>query len=96
MYVADAITTAKGGMTSHAAVVARGIGKPCVCGVKGMIVNEKEGYFTTSEGVKICKGEVISVDGSKGNIIWGETKLILPSFSDDFKNILKVIRSSLT
>lgn len=88
MHVSKGIITARGGMTSHAAVVARGMGRPCVCGVKGLIVNEKERYFITSGGYKIKQGEVITLDGSTGKIIVGDVKLIEPKFSEEFKTIL--------
>lgn len=88
MHVSKGIITARGGMTSHAAVVARGMGRPCVCGVKGLIVNEKERYFITSSGHKVKQGEVITLDGSTGKIIIGDVKLIEPKFSDEFKTIL--------
>jgi pyruvate,orthophosphate dikinase len=89
MHVAKGIITARGGMTSHAAVVARGMGRPCVCGVKGLTVNEKEKYFITSSGKKIHQGEVITLDGSTGKIIVGTVNLIEPQFSPEFETILK-------
>lgn len=89
MYVAKGVITARGGMTSHAAVVARGMGRPCVCGVKGLTVNEREKYFITSSGNKIHQGEVITLDGSTGKIIVGTVNLIEPQFSPEFETILK-------
>ena len=89
MHVAKGIITARGGMTSHAAVVARGMGRPCVCGVKGLTVNEKEQYFITSSGKKIHQGEVITLDGSTGKIMVGTVNLIEPQFSPEFETILK-------
>lgn len=89
MHLSEGILTARGGMTSHAAVVARGMGKPCVCGVKGLVVNEKQKLLTTSTGHKIKQGEKITIDGSTGHIIVGDVKLIQPKFSDEFKTILE-------
>lgn len=89
MHVAKGIITARGGMTSHAAVVARGMGRPCVCGVKGLTVKEKEKYFITSSGKKIHQGEIITLDGSTGKIIVGTVNLIEPQFSPEFETILK-------
>ncbi len=89
MHVAKGIITARGGMTSHAAVVARGMGRPCVCGVKGLTVNEKDKYFTTSDGQKIKQGDIITLDGSTGKIIVGMVKLIEPQFSPEFETILQ-------
>ncbi len=88
MHVSEGIITARGGMTSHAAVVARGMGKPCVCGVKGLVVNEKQKYFTTASGQKIKQGDIVTIDGSNGNIITGGVKLIQPEFSEEFKVML--------
>jgi pyruvate, orthophosphate dikinase len=88
MHLSEGIITARGGMTSHAAVVARGMGTPCVCGVKGLVVNEKEQFFTTATGHKVKQGDTITLDGGAGNIIIGEVDLIQPKFSDEFKTIL--------
>jgi pyruvate,orthophosphate dikinase len=89
MHLSEGILTARGGMTSHAAVVARGMGKPCVCGVKGLVVNEKAKHLTTSSGHKIKQGDPITIDGSTGKIISGDVKLIQPKFSKEFDTILK-------
>ncbi|MCF8494781.1 MAG: pyruvate, phosphate dikinase [Rickettsiaceae bacterium] len=89
MHVSVGIVTARGGMTSHAAVVARGMGKPCVCGINGLIVNEKQKIFTTSSGYQIAQGDTITIDGSTGKIIIGDVKLVEPGFSAEFNNILE-------
>lgn len=89
MHLAEGILTARGGMTSHAAVVARGMGKPCVCGVKGLVVNERQKLLTTANGHKIKQGDQITIDGSTGKIIIGHVQLIQPKFSDEFKTILE-------
>jgi len=89
MHVSDGILTARGGMTSHAAVVARGMGKPCVCGVKGLVVNEKQKMMTTSSGYTIKQGDTITIDGSTGQIIIGDVKLVEPKFSEEFNTILE-------
>jgi pyruvate,orthophosphate dikinase len=65
------------------------MGRPCVCGVKGLTVNEKEKYFITSSGKKIHQGEVITLDGSTGKIMVGTVNLIEPQFSPEFETILK-------
>lgn len=88
MHISKAIVTARGGMTSHAAVVARGMGCPCICGVNGLVVNEKEKFFTTRSGQKIKQGDVITVDGASGNILVGDVELVQPVFSDEFKTLL--------
>ena len=89
MHLAEGVLTARGGMTSHAAVVARGMGKPCVCGVKGLVVNERQKLLTTANGHKIKQGDQITIDGSTGKIIVGDVQLIQPKFSDEFKTILE-------
>ncbi|MGC0372306.1 MAG: hypothetical protein DGJ47_001018 [Rickettsiaceae bacterium] len=89
MHVAQGIITARGGMTSHAAVVARGLGTPCVCGVNNIKVNENDQLFTTQDGLVIKQGDLITIDGSSGNIIKGQASLVEPNFSDAFKTILK-------
>lgn len=88
MHVSVGIITARGGMTSHAAVVARGMGKPCVCGVRGLIVNEQKKLFITKDGQEIKHGDIITIDGSTGNIILGEVKVIEPEFSEEFNTVL--------
>jgi pyruvate,orthophosphate dikinase len=88
MYVAAGIMTARGGMTSHAAVVARGMGKPCVSAVSGLLIDENQQILTTSSGQIIKQGMTITIDGSTGNIIIGEVKLIEPEFSAEFNTLL--------
>ena len=88
MHLSVGIITARGGMTSHAAVVARGMGKPCVCGINGLIVNEKQKYCILKSGQKVSQGDTITIDGSNGNLILGNIKLIEPKFSSEFKTLL--------
>jgi pyruvate,orthophosphate dikinase len=76
-------------MTSHAAVVARGMGTPCVCGINGLVVNEQQKIFTTKTGHKIKQGDTITIDGSTGKIIIGEVRLIESNFSKEFDTILE-------
>jgi pyruvate,orthophosphate dikinase len=89
MHVSSGMITARGGMTSHAAVVARGMGTPCVCGINGLVVNEQQKIFTTSTGHKIKQGDTITIDGSTGQIIIGEVRLIESNFSKEFDTILE-------
>lgn len=89
MHAAKGILTARGGMTSHAAVVARGMGKPCVCGVKGLVVNEAQRMLTTPSGEIVKQGQRITIDGGTGHVIIGDVKLIQPKFSNEFKQILE-------
>lgn len=89
MHISKAIVTARGGMTSHAAVVARGMGRPCVCGVQNIVINEKEQFFTTKTGHTIKQGDIITIDGGSGKIIIGDVNLVKPKLSSEFNTILK-------
>jgi pyruvate, orthophosphate dikinase len=83
---AQAVVTAHGGMTSHAAVVARGMGKPCVCGVEALEIDPAARRFTV-DGTTISEGDEISVDGGRGLVIRGAVKLIPPQINEDFRTI---------
>lgn len=88
MVAAQGILTSRGGMTSHAAVVARGMGKTCVCGCEALKIN-----FTTESckvgDIEINKGDIISLDGSTGRVMLGEVPMIDPELSAEFKTILE-------
>ena len=83
MHAAEAIVTARGGMTSHAAVVARGMGRPCVCGAGEMQIDEAGGKFTIF-GRTVTEGEIITVDGAEGQVLYGEVEMVEPDLSGDF------------
>ncbi|HTX55390.1 MAG TPA: pyruvate, phosphate dikinase [Candidatus Baltobacteraceae bacterium] len=87
MHAAQGILTARGGMTSHAAVVARGMGKPCVAGSGDITVYEEHGYFFAKD-VKVQRGEYITLDGGTGEVMLGEVKLIQPELSGDFATLM--------
>ncbi|MEK6688778.1 MAG: pyruvate, phosphate dikinase [Gemmatimonadota bacterium] len=87
MVTAKAILTARGGMTSHAAVVARGMGKPCVAGAGAIDVDEPAGHFLV-DGRRVATGDWITVDGSTGRIFAGRAELITPSVGKDFTRLL--------
>ncbi len=72
MVAAAGILTSRGGKTSHAAVVARGMGRTCVCGADDLDVDVRGGRFRTSAGVEVHEGEVISIDGTTGEVFRGE------------------------
>ncbi|MFN8045921.1 MAG: pyruvate, phosphate dikinase [Dermatophilaceae bacterium] len=72
MVAAQGILTSRGGKTSHAAVVARGMGRTCVCGAEALDVDTKTKQFTTPDGTVVAEGDVISIDGSTGEIFAGE------------------------
>lgn len=84
---ANGILTSRGGMTSHAAVVARGMGKVCVTSAKAMIINNEAA--TVSFGAEVFKeGDIITIDGSTGNVYKGDVKTITPEFSSEFKELM--------
>ncbi len=83
MHAARAIVTARGGMTSHAAVVARGMGRPCVCGAGSLQIDAEAGVFRVG-GREIKKGETITVDGAEGEVLFGEVEMQQPDLSGDF------------
>jgi pyruvate, orthophosphate dikinase len=84
---ARGILTAQGGMTSHAAVVARGMGKPCVAGCEGLSI-DLEGGKISLEGREVAEGEVITIDGGTGEVIVGEVELVPPQINEDFQRLL--------
>jgi len=88
MAVARAIVTARGGMTSHAAVVARGMGKCCVAGAKDLDVDEAARTFR-SNGTVIREGDWITVDGSAGRVLLGEVRLVEPAPTDEFRQLMQ-------
>lgn len=87
LFAAEAIVTSRGGMTSHAAVVARGLGKPCVSGCEDLFIDLKNETITAGETV-IRKGDFITVDGSTGRVLVGKAPLIEASFTKDFERLL--------
>jgi pyruvate,orthophosphate dikinase len=88
MHAAQGILTSRGGMTSHAAVVARGMGKCCVAGCPDITIFEEEKYFLDKNGDKIAEGEIISLDGTTGNVYKGEIKTVAPELSGDFGTLM--------
>jgi pyruvate, orthophosphate dikinase len=87
MIAAQGILTAHGGMTSHAAVVARGMGKPCVAGCEALSVDAKAKKASLN-GQKLGEGDVITIDGGTGEVIIGEVGLIPPEINEDFETVL--------
>ncbi|MEO3884159.1 pyruvate, phosphate dikinase [Nonomuraea sp. B5E05] len=76
MIAARGILTSRGGKTSHAAVVARGMGKTCVCGAEELEVSTEERRFTAPDGVVVSEGELISIDGTTGEVFLGEVPVV--------------------
>jgi pyruvate,orthophosphate dikinase len=85
---AQGVLTSRGGMTSHAAVVARGMGKPAVVGCESIKINMEEGYFVTDKGVRVNKGDIITIDGTSGYVILGEAPTIEPELTEEFRLLL--------
>lgn len=84
----NAILTAHGGMTSHAAVVARGMGKCCIAGCSELTINEKEKTITLKTGEKLYEGDYLSLDGNSGNIYLGEIALTEASIGGHFDELM--------
>lgn len=89
MNAAQGILTARGGMTSHAAVVARGMGKTCVAGASDITVDYRNEQFVTAGGTVIKKGDWLSLDGSRGEIIAGQVPTITATLTGDFGTFMK-------
>ncbi|RXE57890.1 pyruvate, phosphate dikinase [Acetivibrio mesophilus] len=89
MHVSKGILTGRGGMTSHAAVVARGMGTCCVAGCSEVRINEEEKYFVDKNGKKYVEGDWISLDGSTGNVYGQQLPTIEPEMTGDFATLME-------
>ena len=87
MHAAKGILTSRGGMTSHAAVVARGMGRPCVSGSSEININYEEKNFKISNLI-VNEGDIITIDGSTGRIILGQISTVKPEISGDFSKLM--------
>ncbi|SES62141.1 pyruvate, phosphate dikinase [Anaerobranca gottschalkii] len=87
MVEAQGVLTTKGGMTSHAAVVARGMGKPCVCGCEALDIYLEEEKLVVGD-IVLYKGDILTIDGTTGDVIIGEVDLVEPELNED---VLKVL-----
>ncbi len=87
MHVAEGILTTRGGMTSHAAVVARGMGKPCVSGCAGIRVDYAKRTLTVA-GTVLNAGDPLTIDGGTGQVIQGEVKMLEPELSGEFATLM--------
>jgi len=88
MHAAQGILTARGGMTSHAAVVARGMGKCCVAGCSDLKVDYEKQQFATKSGTLVKRGDMITLDGSAGEVILGDVPKVQPELSGDFAELM--------
>ncbi len=87
MDAAQGILTSTGGPTSHAAVVARGWGKPCIVGAGALNIDYDKNEFTVN-GTRVRRGDWITVDGTTGNVILGQAPLVDPELGEDFKLLM--------
>ncbi len=90
MAKANGILTVRGGMTSHAAVVARGMGRCCVCGCSSLIVDEEGKTLTTPDGTVYHEGDYLSIDGSTGMVYGEQIATVEPSISGDFETFMNM------
>ncbi len=87
MHAAEGIVTTRGGMTSHAAVVARGMGKPCVSGVGGIRIDYHRQTMTVG-GVTLKKGDILTIDGGSGEVMQGAAAMVKPEMTGDFATLM--------
>lgn len=85
---AQGVLTSRGGMTSHAAVVARGMGKPCVCGCEALRIDYEARKMTVGD-IEVKEGDLISIDGSTGQVILGAVPLIEPEMGEELRTLLE-------
>ncbi len=88
MHAASAVLTERGGMSSHAAVIARGLGLPCIVGVSDMSLDVRDKRLSAPDGRVFCEGDMITIDGSSGEVLAGEAKLLEPALDGWFKKLL--------
>src|SRR3546814_854826 len=88
MLAAKGIRTARGGMTSHAAVVARGMGRPCVSGAGGLSIDAKNSVLNVG-GRRLVEGDVITIDGASGEVMAGEVPTVQPELAGDFGTLME-------
>ncbi len=88
MHAASAVLTERGGMSSHAAVIARGLGLPCIVGVRDMELDAREKLLKTPDGRVIREGDMLTIDGSSGQVLAGEAALLEPALDGWFGKLL--------
>ncbi|MGV6812358.1 MAG: putative PEP-binding protein [Brevirhabdus sp.] len=84
MHAAHAVLTERGGVTSHAAVIARGLGLPCVVGASTVSIDAREKTLTTEDGQVFREGDVLTIDGTTGQVLAGRAEMLAPTLSDGF------------
>ncbi|TCP43213.1 putative PEP-binding protein [Rhodovulum marinum] len=88
MHAAAGVMTERGGMTSHAAVIARGLGVPCVVGISDMRLNRRDGVLITADGRKLHEGDIVTLDGTSGQVLLGEVAMLEPALDDAFQALM--------
>ncbi len=88
MHAAQGVLTERGGMTSHAAVIARGLGLPCVVGTSGITLSHRKKTLMTPQGRSFKEGDVITVDGATGEVLAGAMPMLQPALDDAFRSLL--------
>ncbi|MCK0141934.1 putative PEP-binding protein [Aliiroseovarius sp. F20344] len=88
MHAAKGILTIRGGITSHAAVIARGLGLPCVVGAGDLVLDKKKGKLKAADGREFGEGDVISIDGSVGEALAGAVDMLPPELGDSFQTLM--------
>ena len=88
MHASVGVLTERGGMTSHAAVIARGLGLPCVVGVSDMKINKRDKSLTFADGSVFFEGDELTLDGSRGEALAGKVNLLEPALDDAFQTLL--------
>jgi pyruvate,orthophosphate dikinase len=88
MNASEGILTQRGGMTSHAAVVARGMGKCCICGAEALAISYKDKTMTTPDGTTLKEGDLISLNGTLGKVYEGSIEVVEPDLSGDFQKVM--------
>ncbi|KCV83283.1 pyruvate phosphate dikinase [Actibacterium atlanticum] len=88
MHAASAVLTERGGMTSHAAVIARGLGLPCVVGVSDLVLRWRDKSLRVPDGRVFHEGDVITIDGTNGEAIAGEVEMLPPALDDAYRALL--------
>jgi len=88
MHAAAAVLTERGGITSHAAVIARGLGLPCVVGATGITIDSRHKVLRTASGRSFREGETITVDGTSGEVLAGAVKMLEPALDGPFHTLL--------
>jgi pyruvate,orthophosphate dikinase len=88
MHSAVGVLTERGGVTSHAAVIARGLGVPCVVGASGLRLDAKEKRLISADGRTFAEGDLVTVDGTKGEVLVGAAEMLAPALDDAFRKLL--------